>query len=93
MSVEVVVLAGCAAGMLYAAWRRNQIAAFVLVALYAGIVAWIIMTDLTLLMPALGLAIALAIAALIAMLYRDVAEDVAMCRGRQGSSVKSKDLR
>lgn len=72
MSMEVAALAGCAAGVAYAVWRHHQIGVLGLVALYAAIVARIVLTDLTLLMPALGLAIAMAFAALVIMLRRDV---------------------
>lgn len=80
MSVEFVALAGCTVGMAYAMSRRNQIGVLVLAALYAALVGWIVLTDLALLMPALGIAIALALAALAMMLCRDVADNVGMCR-------------
>jgi|GEM_PF-4495470 hypothetical protein len=88
MSWEVAALIGCAAAVAVAVLRRNQIAVLVAAGAYAAVIGWIIRDDLSLLMPALGLAIALAVLGLAVVLgqeQEDWGEGLPPCRQRRRS--------
>lgn len=71
MGTEIIALVAAAAILAYAILGAREAGLMAAVLGYAAVVAWIIQRDLSLLMPALAVAIALAVTGLGIVIYRE----------------------
>lgn len=71
MGTEIIALVAAAAMLTYAILSARETVLMAAVLCYASVVAWIIQRDLSLLLPALALAIVLAVMGLGIVIYRE----------------------
>ncbi|HLO78119.1 MAG TPA: hypothetical protein VK196_16820 [Magnetospirillum sp.] len=72
MVAGYIALLGAAAFLVFAIYRGRQASLMAAVLTYMLVVCWIIQRDLSMLMPALGIAIVLGGAGLGAVIYREI---------------------
>lgn len=72
MGIEIIALLAAAAFLAYAILGAREVGLMVAVLAYAAVVGWIIQSDLSFLMAALGIAIVLGVMGVAVLVHREV---------------------